>query len=454
MALDLETTLDADALVRERQSARRGEGSSPRAAIRTSGAKGTVPFFSATIAAMVPAEKGDSPRTGVGRTSEHCKPYWAPRFWHGMTVWPWLRLLARNRFAVELRYWPVALVITALSVVNSVLAALQSLLLGRKIARTEIRHPPVFIIGHWRSGTTLLHRMLVQDERFAYPTTFDCFAPKSSLLTAWFVRRWLKPIHPKQRPMDNMGDGIDFPHEDEFAMCSMGLGSAYSQEAFPNRPQAEEFIDFEGVASGAVERWKAGLRRFLQMVTYRSGKPIVLKSPPHTARIRVLLEMFPDAKFVHIVRHPFAVFPSAVWTWQSVFRAHGLQRPRCQWLDEYVFRVFRRMYRAFGEQKKLIPPGNLCEVRYEDLVRDPLGKMRAIYEQLRLGDFDAARPKIEAFLASQKNYATNHYQITPETKAEIVRRWGSFMREYGYSLAGEMSRPTVAPRTPAARCAA
>jgi omega-hydroxy-beta-dihydromenaquinone-9 sulfotransferase len=361
------------------------------------------------------------------------KPYWAPKFWHGMTFRAWLRLLVRNRFAVDLALWPVALVVTAMSIVNSTLAMLQLLLFGHKIARTEIREPPIFIIGHWRSGTTLLHRLLSQDDRFAFPTTYDCFAPKSSLVTAWFVRRWLGFLHPKRRPQDNMGDGFDYPNEDEFALCSMGLGSPYDQNAFPNRPQGEEYLDFEGVAPAEVSRWKGGLRWFLKQLTLRTGKPIVLKSPPNTARIRLLLEIFPDARFVHIVRHPLAVFPSMVWTWKSVYRAHGLQQPRFKGLEEFVFCNFLRMHRAFTDQKHLIPAGNLCEVRYEDLVRDPLGNMSAIYKQLNLGQFDRVRPMLEAYLAGQKDYKTNRFEVSPELRAEISLRWADFMREYGYA---------------------
>ena len=338
-----------------------------------------------------------------------------------------------NRFAVDFGLWPVALGVTAVSIINSALAILQSLLFGRKIARTEIREPPIFVIGHWRTGTTLLHRLLVQDDRFAFATNYDCFAPKSSLVTGWFVRRWLGFLHPNRRPMDNMADGVDFPHEDEFALCSMGLESPYAQFAFPNRPQAEECLDFAGVAPVEVNRWKAGLQRFIQQLTLQTGKPIVLKSPPHTARIRLLLELFPDARFVHIVRHPFAVFPSMVWTWKSVYRAHGLQRPQFDGLEEFVYRNLLRMHRAFMDQKKLIPAGRLCEVRYEDLVRDPLETMNAIYEQLNLGEFDRMRPTLEAFLAAQKDYKTNRFDLSQETRAEITHRWAEFMREYGYT---------------------
>ena len=41
---------------------------------------------------------------------------------------------------------------------------------------------PVFVIGHWRAGTTLLHELLVRDPRHTYPNTYDCFGPNHFLL--------------------------------------------------------------------------------------------------------------------------------------------------------------------------------------------------------------------------------------------------------------------------------
>jgi omega-hydroxy-beta-dihydromenaquinone-9 sulfotransferase len=359
--------------------------------------------------------------------------------WHGMTFSVWLRLLARNRFAVSPRYWLAALSITAVSLVNSCFALLQSLLLGRRMGRTEIREPPIFILGHWRSGTTLVQQLFAEDDRWAFSTAYECFAPKSAQVTAWFVTRWLAFLHPGRRPADNMSAGPNEPHEDEFALCSMGVPSPYAQLAFPNRPQGEEFLDFAGAAPAAVRRWQAGLLRFMRQVTWRAGgKRLVLKSPPHTARVRWLLELFPDARFVHIVRDPRSVFPSTVALWKSLHRVHGLQRPRSECLEEHVYRSFIRMHQAFRRQRGDIPPDNLCEVRYEDLIRDPLGAMRQIYEQLRLGQFECIRPRIEQYFAKRKDYQTNRYELSPQTAAEITRRWGDFLHEYGYSSLNEM----------------
>ena len=361
------------------------------------------------------------------------RSYWAPKFWHGLTLPVWIRLLVRNRFAVSPSLWPIALSITLTATVHSMLAFLQSLFFSRRIARTEIVQPPIFILGHMRSGTTLLQRLFALDERFAFPTAYECFAPRSCLVSGWFVRRWLRFLQPARRPMDDMPAGLDLPHEDEFALCSLGLGSPYLQIAFPNRPQGEQYLDFATAAVGETQSWKDGLLRFVKQLTLRAGgKPIVLKSPTHTARVRLLLQLFPDARFVHIVRDPLEVIPSALWCWKSVFQVHGLQRPKYKGLEERVFRDFERIQRTFSEQKHLIPAENLCEVRYEDLVCDPVGEMRAIYEHLNLVEFETVRPKLEQHWDIHQDHRTNRYDLSQELAAEIQRRCADFGYRYGY----------------------
>jgi LPS sulfotransferase NodH len=119
--------------------------------------------------------------------------------------------------------------------------------------------------------------------------------------------------------------------------------------------------------------------------------------------------------------------------WKRLYRDEGLQMPRYDGLDEHVFESFTRMYEAFERDRKLIGPGQYCEVRYEELIADPVAQMRRVYEELQLGDFQSVRPGIEAYFAGQKDYKTNRYQITPETRAEIGRRWGKYIEQYGYA---------------------
>ena len=226
--------------------------------------------------------------------------------------------------------------------------------MGRKIARTKIEHDPIFVIGHWRSGTTLLHELLVRDPRHTYPDTYACFAPNHFLVSGWWLKPCLKLLLPSRRPIDNMPAGWDHPQEDEFALCNMGVPSPYLTIIFPNHPpQCQEYFDFRGVSEPAVNRWKRALLWFLKCITLQNPKRIVLKSPPHTCRIRALLEMFPKAKFVHIVRDPYVLFPSTVNLWKRLYRDEGLQMPTCEGLEEHVFTTLTRMYDAFDRDREL-----------------------------------------------------------------------------------------------------
>ena len=120
------------------------------------------------------------PSNHVTKQELNTYPAWSPRFWHGMAVSSWLRLMLPRLHRIHPLRMPMALIVTGCSVVNSVLSLLQKLVYGRAIARTELDQAPIFILGHWRSGTTYLHELLVLDERFAFPTTYECFAPPTS----------------------------------------------------------------------------------------------------------------------------------------------------------------------------------------------------------------------------------------------------------------------------------
>jgi len=369
----------------------------------------------------------------ASQTGGYKDRFWIPRFWDGMRFGTLMRLLAKNRFAASPSRWGLTLIIALIGPIHFVLCLLQHFFYGRKVAATEIKHQPIFIIGHWRSGTTMLHELLVLDSRHTYADTYACFAPNHFVLSRHFLPRMLRFLLPSQRPIDNMAAGWERPQEDEFAMCNMGLPSPYLTICFPNRPpQDQEYLDFQGVSAEDKKRWQEGLAWFLKCLTLVNPKRIVLKSPAHTSRIQTLLEQFPDARFVHIVRNPYVVFPSTVNLWKRLYLDQGFQKPKYAGLEEHVFTTFNRMYDAFEAQRDAIPPGRFCEVRYEELVEDATGQMERIYAALELGQFEAARPALEEHLAGLKGYKTNRYQISPEIRSEITRRWGGFLAKYGY----------------------
>jgi len=362
------------------------------------------------------------------------KPEWAPRMWEGCDFFAWLKLLFRNRFAVHPRYWYIAIIVTFVSFTNTLLKLVQDAIFGRAVRKVKLAGPPIFILGHWRTGTTLLHEFMIRDERFGYPTTFQCMEPNHFLLTETVFTTWLRFLVPSTRPMDNMKAGFDRPQEDEFAMCMFGVGSPYLTIAFPNRPpQCEEYLDLENVPPARLRRWKRALKQFLKRVTYKTGKRLVLKSPPHTARVKTLAQMFPGAIFIHIVRDPFVVYPSTVNLWRTLYQTHGLQKPTCAGLEEHVLATFSRMFERLEEGKKLVDAKHFYELRYEDLIKDPAGELRKIYEHFQLGGFDEYLPRLQEYLATIKGYETNKYQLSEEQRAIVAQRWDAVIKRYGYA---------------------
>jgi len=367
---------------------------------------------------------------------------WAPRIWVGSDFFAWLRIMTKGGFQFSLPHAYIAACTSMFSVGHSVLKCAQNVLYRRRIARTSIDKPPVFIIGHWRTGTTLLHEYMILDEQHNFPNTYQCMEPNHFLLTEKHFKKWFWFLLPERRPMDNMAMGWDHPQEDEFALCLLGLPSPYLDIIFPNQaPLTPGALDLQGLKPSERRRWKEGFHRFIQTLTVNDSRRLVLKSPPHSCRIPTLLELYPDARFVHIVRNPYHVYPSTVKLWKTLAEKQGLQRPKNREVKERVLQTLPHLYQKIEEGKKLIPANRFHELRYEDLTRDPHGEMRKVYEHLDLGGFDALAPRLSDYLAKHANYERNKFEYDPEERREVTRRWGDVIRHYGYPVDEEISTP-------------
>lgn len=360
---------------------------------------------------------------------------WMPHIWEGCDSFAWLHLLATNHFAVQPSYWYVAAIVTVVSMGHTFLRAIQDICYGSKITRTKITEHPLFILGHWRTGTTLLHELLILDPKHNYPSTYECMEPNHFLLTQDLVRRYLKFLAPSSRQVDNMAAGWERPQEDEFALCMMGLPSPYRTLAFPNHlPQGRESLELQQLTPEQRRRWERGFLRFLRTLTCKDGRRLVLKSPTHTWRIPTLLSLFPDARFVHIIRNPYAVFPSTINLWKTLYETQGLQQPHFQGLEEHVLTTFTWLYERLEQTRDLIPSRRFYELRYENLIADPVGELERLYDHLELAEFEQVRPRIEQFFHENANYQTNRYaRLSAEAQTKITQRWASVIQRYGYS---------------------
>ncbi len=211
----------------------------------------------------------------------HRYPRWAMRFWHGMDFFTWMELLIRNRFAFAPIRTSMVATVTFASLLNSFASVFESLFYSHDVRNTKLREPPLFVLGHWRSGTTLLHELLMLDPRHTCPTTYQCLAPHHFLWTEWFMPALLRFLLPAQRPMDNMPAGMDRPQEDEFALVNLGVPSPYLVWAFPNHgPVCDEYLDLRTLPAAEREAWKRTWLDFVKRIALKNNRP---RSGTHTA---------------------------------------------------------------------------------------------------------------------------------------------------------------------------
>lgn len=357
----------------------------------------------------------------------------APGQFVGITAGDWFTLLRDNRFAIDRPYLLRAMLITLASLGNSSLRLCENALYGGRVRKTEVRSP-VFILGHWRSGTTHLQNLFSIDRRFAYPNLFQVCFPHTFLCTEPVASRLFGLLVPKRRLGDDMDQHLGMPFEDEFAICAATLRSPYLSLTFPSRGQHyDRYMTLREVPEREVVEWKAGLKYFLQKLAWKHDRPLVLKSPTHTCRIRLLLELFPDARFVHLHRNPYAVFLSTRGR-----RIIGNEYFRLQrWSeseDEMLIRRYSEMYDRFFAERSLIPAGRYHEAAYEDLQRDPIGQLREIYAKLDLPAFDEVESAVQRYVGSLAGFKKNEYPEMPaELRSRIGTAWRRSFEEWGYS---------------------
>jgi len=350
------------------------------------------------------------------------------------------RMLAQNRYQIHFTRIPMFCTAALASVANSSLATIQRLLFQNAIDRTELVDDPIFVLGHWRSGTTYVHELMSLDSRFASPTTYQCFVPSHFLVSQPFLKPLLGILLPSKRPMDDVKLGLDAPQEDEFALCNAGLPSTYLRIAFPNHsPRHLDYLNMRGIPSGELAAWKTQLENFMRLLSLHYGKQLVLKSPPHTGRLGVLKEWYPRAKFIHISRNPYQLIPSTIRLWKTLDQANAFQVPTHEGLEDFVFDCFERLYRGYHRHRAEIPNSQLIEIRYEDLIEDPLEVMQSIYARLDIGGFDEVRPRIEAKIALNRDFKTNTYDVSGELAARIDQSCQAYNVEFGHETAANDS---------------
>ena len=296
---------------------------------------------------------------------------------------------------------------------------------------------PVFILGHWRSGTTFVHNVLSQDTHFGYCSTYQTVFPHLMLWGKSFFKWCMGVFMPSQRPTDSMELGADLPQEEEFALTNMTPSSFYHFWFFPRdtAEYREKYLLFNTITEEERTDFKRMLDKLIRIALHDMGKSQFLsKNPPHTGRIRTLLEMYPNAKFIYLVRNPYTVFESTRKFFSQTIVSLQLQDISKEELERDIILNYQGLYRKYEAEKTLIPAGNLVEVRFEDFEHDPLGMAESIYDTLSLKNFADARPAMSRYVEAHKSFRKNKYSYAPETVRIVEENWGNALHQWNYKL--------------------
>ncbi len=340
--------------------------------------------------------------------------------------------LAAARGRVGLAYLPRLAAMMILSTINTILTLPERLL--APLFRRRVSDP-IFIVGVHRSGTTHLHNLLSLDPNLIAPRNFQVLNPAGFLLFGWPMAALLAAFFPWRRPMDAMHSHLFSANEEEFAIANLCRHSPYWGWVFPAQgADYDRFLFPEGFSPREKARWRRANLRFLEKLVLISGKRPVLKNPCNTGRISMLLEMFPDARLIHIHRHPYDVYRSNEHLAREGQCLFQLQDPPAR--GAYTERfpsTHVRMEQAFYEQAAGLPPDRVAEIAFEDLERDAAGEIARVYGQLNL-EIDARfRVRLRRYLRSLAGYRKNRLPSLPaELKAQIDETYAPLMRRWGY----------------------
>ena len=287
--------------------------------------------------------------------------------------------------------------------------------------------PPIFVVGAPRTGTSILHELLACDPETRAPAMWEMLHPVESLagtdalpVADATVQLW-HDLQPEYETMHANSGAL--PNECIFITMNEFLSDQWSgchvvptYDAHLRRADHRDAYRFH--------------RKVLQTLQQRArGRRWVLKAPSHLGQLRALFAVYPEARIVHIHRDPLRCLPSALSLMGT------LKWMRCEAVDlgpaiAGLPRGYAAMFRHEIEQRAVgaLPDAQFCDVRYADLMRDPVGTVEALYERLGLALGEAARRAMIEHLARRPRgahgthrYGLDEFGLDPAALREAFR---------------------------------
>lgn len=344
-------------------------------------------------------------------------------------------LFVSRKYGIENKYKTKWLLSGLVSVISSFFSIFDKLVYALKSKPKNLKDP-VFIIGHWRSGTTLLHNLMCSDSETGYPTTYQTIFPNNLFSFQWLFKFFMKAMMPNKRPIDNVSLHVNFPQEEEFALNNEIPFSFYNWWYFPKKTRAiaNEYLLNKTLSDEDIEIWKNNYKRFVdRSLINTKGIRFVSKNPPNTARIPQLLELYPNAKFIYIHRNPYEVIRSTIAFYKSILPATQLQDIDEDTLISDILWVYKELILKYESDKKSIPSNNLIEITYADLVSKPDMEIQQIYKNLLNDDYKRVEKNVNEYVESI-NHTLKEYKYKSEFLTQVNAELSEIIALKGYEV--------------------
>lgn len=319
----------------------------------------------------------------------------------------------------------------------SSLVPLQDKRYQKLLAEKPLEHDPVFILGHWRSGTTFVHNVFSQDTHFGYNTTYQTVFPHLMMWGQPFFKKNMSWLMPDKRPTDNMELKVDLPQEEEFALANMMPYTYYNFWFFPKHMEeyADKYLLFDDISPEELQVFKETFTKLIKISLWNTkGSQFLSKNPPHTGRVKELVNMFPNAKFIYLMRNPYTVFESTRSFFTNTIQPLKLQDIDPQDLENNILSIYKKLYFKYESEKNFIPKENLIEIKFEDFEADAFAMTEMIYDKLHIPGFIEAREAIENYIGGKKGYKKNKYKYDDRTIQLVEQNWDFALKDWNYHL--------------------
>jgi hypothetical protein len=281
----------------------------------------------------------------------------------------------------------------------------------KRVEPVALPKDPVFILGMWRSGTTVLHELLTACTGWLTPQTWQCFNPSTCFLTGPPARQ-----SAAKRPMDHGQIATSGPQEDEFATLLLGEPSAYRGFIDPRRLDESAAL-LRGGDSGLLPRWQDFLRG---IASAGSGTRVILKSPNHTFRLPLLRALFPRAQFIWIGRHSGEVLASNLKMWRMMMDHYALWNCPPGALEHFLREALSAYTDVLARTFDELQSEQMLWIDFEKLRDDPRDQLERVMRFVqpdRTADSGVVSQKLDQALASVPIHAGTRATLPTDVDA-------------------------------------